>query len=342
MLNAILFWIRFVILVLGGHEQVALENAALRQQLAVFKRDVKRPKLRRWDRLFWIGLRAIWKDWKSALVIVRPETVISWQQRRFKRYWWRLSQSKGPGRPRVSSEIRTLISNMAATNPFWGAPRVHGELLKLGYEISERTVSRLMPKNDKKPSQTWTTFLRNHVGQMVSIDFFTVATVRLHVLYVFVILAHDRRRVLHFNVTEHPTAVWAAQQIIEAFPEDRAPRYLLRDRDGIYGHCFRTRIEGMGIEQVRITARSPWQNCYVERAIGSIRRECLNHMIVLSEQHLRRILKSYFRYYHESRTHLSLSKDAPESRAIQANESERIVQIPQLGGLHHRYERRAA
>jgi putative transposase len=342
MLNAILFWIRFVILVLGGHQQVALENAALRQQLAVFKRDVKRPQLRRWDRLFWIGLRAIWKDWKSALVIVRPETVISWQQKRFKRYWWRLSQSKGPGRPRVSSEIRTLISNMAATNPFWGAPRVHGELLKLGYEISERTVSRLMPKNDKKPSQTWTTFLRNHVGQMVSIDFFTVATVRLHVLYVFVILAHDRRRVLHFNVTEHPTAVWAAQQIIEAFPEDRAPRYVLRDRDGIYGHCFTTRIEGMGIEQVRITARSPWQNCYVERAIGSIRRECLNHMIVLSEQHLRRILKSYFRYYHESRTHLSLSKDAPESRAIQANELERIVQIPQLGGLHHRYERRAA
>ena len=342
MLNAILFWIRFVILVLGGHQQVALENAALRQQLAVFKRDVKRPKLRSWDRLFWIGLRAIWKDWKSALVIVRPETVISWQQKRFKRYWWRLSQSKGPGRPRVSSEIRTLISNMAAANPLWGAPRVHGELLKLGYEISERTVSRLMPKNDKKPSQTWTTFLRNHVGQMVSIDFFTVATVRLHVLYVFVILAHDRRRVLHFNVTEHPTAVWAAQQIIEAFPEDGAPRYLLRDRDGIYGHCFTTRIEGMGIEQVRITARSPWQNCYVERAIGSIRRECLNHMIVLSEQHLRRILKSYFRYYHESRTHLSLSKDAPESRAIQANELERIVQIPQLGGLHHRYERRAA
>ena len=342
MLNAILFWIRFVILVLGGHQQVALENAALRQQLAVFKRDVKRPQLRRWDRLFWIGLRAIWKDWKSALVIVRPETVISWQQKRFKRYWWRLSQSKGPGRPRVSSEIRTLISNMAATNPFWGAPRVHGELLKLGYEISERTVSRLMPKNDKKPSQTWTTFLRNHVGQMVSIDFFTVATVRLHVLYVFVILAHDRRRVLHFNVTEHPTAVWAAQQIIEAFPEDGAPRYLLRDRDGIYGHCFTTRIEGMGIEQVRITARSPWQNCYVERAIGSIRRECLNHMIVLSEQHLRRILKSYFRYYHESRTHLSLSKDAPESRVIQANKLERIVQIPQLGGLHHRYERRAA
>jgi len=177
---------------------------------------------------------------------------------------------------------------------------------------------------------------------MASIDFFTVATIRLHVLYVFVVLAHDRRRVLHFNVTEHPTAVWAAQQIIEAFPEDRAPRYLLRDRDGIYGHYFRSRIEGMGIEQVRITARSPWQNCYAERMIGSIRRECLNHVIAINDRHLRRILKDYFHYYHGSRTHLALDKDAPEPRAIQPNKLERIVAVPQVGGLHHRYERLAA
>jgi putative transposase len=177
MLNAILLWIRFVILVLGGHQQVALENAALRQQLAVFKRNVKRAKLRGRERLFWIGLSMIWKDWKSALVIVRPETVIAWQQKRFKQYWWRLSQPKGPGRPRVSSAIRKLIRTMAAANPLWGAPRVHGELVKLGFQISERTVSRLMPKKGKKPSQTWTTFLRNHVGQIVSIDFFTVATI---------------------------------------------------------------------------------------------------------------------------------------------------------------------
>jgi transposase InsO family protein len=174
------------------------------------------------------------------------------------------------------------------------------------------------------------------------VDFFTVPTIQLRVLYVFVVLAQDRRRLLHFNVTEHPTAVWAAQQIVEAFPEDSAPRYLIRDRDGIYGHSFTARVEGMGIEQVLITAQSPWQNCYVERLIGSIRRECLNHVVVINDRHLRRILKSYFRYYHQSRTHLSLDKDAPDLRKVEQRESGRIVQVPEVGGLHHRYERRAA
>jgi hypothetical protein len=184
------------------------------------------------------------------------------------------------------------------------------------------------------------TFLRNHVGQVVSIDFFTVPTIQLGVLFVLIVLAHDRRRILHFNVTQHPTAVWAAQQIIEAFPEDRAGRFMVRDRDGIYGDSFRSRVEGMGIEEILIAPRSPWQNCYVERLIGSVRRECLNHVIVFNDNHLRRLLKDYFRYYHESRTHLSLNKDAPECRAVQSNKSERIIQIPQVGGLHHRYERR--
>jgi hypothetical protein len=186
------------------------------------------------------------------------------------------------------------------------------------------------------------TFLRNHVGQMVSVDFFTIATIRLRVLYVFIVLAHDRRRVIHFNMTEHPTVAWAAQQIIEAFPEDLAPRFMVRDHDGIYGEIFRSRVEGMGIEEICIAPWSPWQNCYVERLIGSIRRECLNHVIVLNDNHLRRLLESYFRYYHESRTHLSLDKDAPGCRATQSNKSGRIVQIPQVGGLHYRYERRAA
>jgi len=342
MLNAIFVGIRFVMLVLGGHRYVALENAALRQQLAVFKRDIKRPKLHRRDRLFWIGLRTIWKNWKSALVIVRPETVISWQRKRFKRYWWRLSQAKGPGRPPMSSEIRKLVRIMAAANPFWGAPRIHGELLKLGFEISERTIFRLMPKPRKGPSQTWKTFLSNHIGQLVSIDFFTVPTLQLRLLFVFVVLAHQRRRVLHFNVTEHPTAEWTAQQIIEAFPEDIAPRYLIRDRDGVYGSQFRNRIQGMGIQEVLTAARSPWQNPFAERLIGSIRRECLNHVVVINATHLRRILKGYFRYYHEVRTHLALDKDTPVSRPIQPNGRERIVAIPQVGGLHHRYERRVA
>src|SRR5215831_11176889 len=269
--------IRFLILVLSDHK-VALENIALRHQLAVFTREKKRPGLRNRDRLFWITLQSLWKDGRSALVFVQPETVPGWQRKRFKRYWRRLSQSKGPGRPRVDSEIRKLVRTMAGANPIWGAPRIHGELLKLGFEISERTVSRLMPK-DRKPTQTWMTFVRNHVGQLVSIDFFTVATIRLRVLYVFIVLAHDRRRVIHFNITEHPTAVWAAQQIIEAFPEDRGPRFMIRDRDGIYGESFTSRVAGMSIEEIRIAPRSPWQNCYVERVIGSIRCECLNHRV---------------------------------------------------------------
>jgi transposase InsO family protein len=229
---------------------------------------------------------------------------------------------------------------MATANITWGAPRIHGELLKLGFEISERTVSRLMPKQRKNPSQTWKTFLTNHVSHLVSIDFFTVSTVHLKVLFVFVVLAHERRRVVHFNVTEHPTAEWTAQQIIEAFPEDTAPRYLIRDRDGVYGSHFRNRMQGMGIQQVLTAARSPWQNPFAERLIGSIRRECLNHIIVLGERHLRWTLKRYVRYYVDSRSHLSLEKDSPNSRPVQS--VGQIIAIPQVGGLHHRYERRAA
>ena len=233
------------------------------------------------------------------------------------------------------------MKTLAEANLGWGAPRIHGELLKLGIEISERTISRLMPKRSTAPSQTWRTFLDNHLRDLMSIDFFTVPTARLRVLFVFIVLSHERRRLIHFNITEHPTAAWTAQQMIEAFPEDKTPRYLVRDRDGIYGEYFQNRVQGMGIQEVRTAPRSPWQNPYAERVIGSIRRECLNHVIVFSDKHLRRILKSYFRYYHESRTHLSLDKDAPESRRIQANKLERIFQIPQVGGLHHR-ERRAA
>ena len=231
---------------------------------------------------------------------------------------------------------------MAAANVTWGAPRIHGELLKLGFEMSERTVSRLMPKRCKNPSQTWKTFLTNHVGPLVSIDFFTVSTLQLKVLFIFVVVAHERRRVLHFNVTDHPTAEWTAQQIIEAFGGDTTCRYLIRDRDGVYGSYFRDRVQGMGIQEVVTAARSPWQNPFAERLIGSIRRECLNHIVVLGERHLKWILKRYFLYYLDSRTHLSLEKDAPNPRIIQSPALRHIVQIPEVGGLHHRYERRAA
>ena len=230
----------------------------------------------------------------------------------------------------------------AVANPLWGAPRNHGEFLKLGIDIAERTVSRLTPKRRKSPSQTWKAFLENHVKELVSIDFFAVPTARFRVLFVLVVLAHHRKRVVHFDVTENPTAAWTAQQIVEAFPEDAVPRYLLRDRDKICGQYFRDRLRGMGMEEVMIAPQSPWQNAFAERLVGSIRRECLDHGIVLGEKHLRSILKGYFDYYEHSRTHLSLGKDAPLPRLMEPPELGNVVQLPQVGGLHHRYERWAA
>jgi putative transposase len=231
---------------------------------------------------------------------------------------------------------------MSLANPRWGAPRIHGELLKIGFELSQATVAKYMVRSRKPPSQTWRTFLRNHAKDIVGADFFVVPTAFFQVLFVFVILSHDRRRPVHFVVTEHPTAEWVARQLLEAFPWDSAPRYLLRDRDGSYGEKFGEAANWLGIREVLTAPQSPWQNAYVERLIGSIRRECLDHVIVLNEAGLRRVLKSYFDYYERSRTHLSLGKDTPISRPIQLAAMGRVVEIPQVGGLHHRYERVAA
>jgi putative transposase len=302
----------------------------------------KRPKLTAADRLFWICLSRLWRDWRSALAIVKPETVVAWHRSGFRLFWTWKVRGGLPGRPVISPEVRDLIRKMCRENPLWGAPRIHGELFKLGINIAESSVSKYMVRRNKPPSQTWRTFLENHAQQLVSIDFFTVPTIRFQVLYVFLVLAHDRRRILHFNVTAHPTAEWTGQQLREAFPFAQLPRYLLRDRDAIFGHEFREQVRDMGICEVLSAARSPWQRAYVERVIGSIRRECLDHMIVLHESSLRRTLKSYFEYYHRSRTHLSLGKDPPEPRAIQPPEMGSVVSVPQVGGLHHRYERRAA
>jgi transposase InsO family protein len=319
-----------------------LENLALRQQLAVYKRTASRPRLRRSERLFWVCLSRVWAGWRRPLLIVTPETILRWQRRRFREHWTKLSGRPKGGRPPVSAEITALVRTMAAANPVWGAPRIHGELLKLGIDVAERTVSRLMPKRRPQPSQTWRTFLAHHVRDLVAIDFFTVPTARLRVLFVFVVLAHHRRRVVHFNVTEHPTAAWTAQQIVDAFPDESAPAYLLRDRDRVYGQPFRHRVKGMGIEEVLTAPHSPWQNPFAERLIGSIRRECLNHVLVLGERHLHRILTCYFAYYHQARTHLALDKDAPDRRPITRPAEGKIVQLPEVGGLHHRYLRHAA
>jgi transposase InsO family protein len=215
-------------------------------------------------------------------------------------------------------------------------------LLKLGIEISQAAVSKYMVRHRKPPSPSWRAFLNNHVKDLVSIDFFTVPTVTFNVLFVFVVMAHDRRRLVHFNVTDSPGAEWTAQQIVEAFPWDTAPRYLLRDRDGIYGQEFTTRVKHMGIKEVKTAPRSPWQSRYVERLIGTLRRDCIDHVIVLGDKHLRRILHDYLGYYHKCRTHLSLGKDAPEPRRVEPPDQGNIVEIPMVGGLHHRYRRLAA
>lgn len=242
----------------------------------------------------------------------------------------------------VPQDVRELIRTMSRENAIWGAPRIHGELLKLGIDIGETSVSKYMIRRRRPPSQTWRTFLENHAKSLVSVDFLTVPTIRFQILYVFLVLAHDRRRILHFAVTAHPTAEWTVQQLREAFPWDTAPRYLLRDRDRIFGQDFSHQVKAMGIKQVLSAPRSPWQRAYVERVIGTIRRECLDHVIVFDERSLCRHLRDFLDYYHRSRTHLGLEKDAPESRSIQSAEAGRVISIPEVGGLHHRYERRAA
>ena len=341
MLDIVIALIDTLASALGSRKDLALENLALRQQFAVAKRHMRRSELKDCDRIFWIVLARCWARWRDVLFVVKPDTVVRWHRLGF-RYYWRKKSKPKSGRPQIASELRDLIHKMSAANPLWGAPKIHGELLKLGIEVSEATVSRYMPRRKTRPSQTWKTFLDNHLRDLASIDFFTVPTATFRVLYVFLVLSHDRRRVVHFNVTANPTSEWTGRQILEAFPWDTAPKYLLRDRDGIYGEAFLSAAKSVGVEELRSAPRSPWQNPFVERIIGSIRRECTDHVIVLNERHLQRILTAYFDYYHRARTHLSLAKDAPETRSVELPENGEIRAVPQVGGLHHRYTRTAA
>jgi hypothetical protein len=320
---------------------VELENLALRHQLHVLRRQRPgRPRLFTIDRLLWVLLYRLWPRCLEAMVLVKPATVIQWHRQGFRLFWrWR-SRS---GRPSAEREIRDLIRQMSGANPLWGAPRIHGELLKLGIEIGQATVAKYMVRRrGTPPSQNWRTFLRNHAEGIASIDMFVVASVSFRLLYVMIILAHDRRSIVITAVTEHPTAAWLSRQLTEAFPWNTAPRYLLRDRDASYGSYFCNRVEAMGITEVITAPRSPWQNAYVERVIGSIRRESLDHVVIFNERHLRRVLSSYVDYYQRTRTHLSLDKDCPDSRPIQHRSVGTVVAIPKVGGLHHRYERIAA
>jgi transposase InsO family protein len=317
-----------------------LENLALRHQLHVLRRPRPgRPRLFTIDRWLWVWLYRLWPHCLDALVLVKPATVVQWHRRGFRLYWrWR-SRS---GRPSVDREIRDLIRQMSSANPLWGAPRIHGELLKLGIEISQATVAKYMVRRRRGSSPTWRSFLRNHAEGIAAIDMFIVASASFQLLYVMIILAHDRRSIVHTAVTEHPTAAWLSRQLTEAFPWDTAPRYLLRDRDASNGSDFCRRAKAMGITEVVTAPRSPWQNAYAERVIGSIRRECLDHIVIFNQRHLRRVLSLYVDYYQRTRTHLSLGKDCPESRPMMPRRIGKVVAIPKVGGLHHRYERLAA
>jgi transposase InsO family protein len=313
------------------------EILVLRQQLLVLSRNAqKRALLRNIDRLILVWLCRVFPSLLDAVVIVKPETMLRWHRRGFRAYWRWKSWRRG-GRPRIDRELRALIRRMSRENPLWGAPRIHGELLMLGIDASESTVGRYMIHIGRPRSQGWKTFLRNQAAGISSIDLFVVRTISFKLLYGLVILRHTRRRLARVAVTSNPTAEWIAGQVTEAFPWNEAPRHLIRDRDGAFGPAYTRRIRAMGIRDHPIAARSPWQNGHVERLIGSTRRECVDHLIVLGEAHLRRSLKAYAAYYNEVRTHLSLSKDAPKFRRVQSLGS--VAALPLLGGLHHQYVR---
>jgi transposase InsO family protein len=320
-----------------SRRRLEAENLFLRHQLNIaLRRRPPRLRLRGSDRTLLVWMTRLWPSLLGLARVVEPATILRWHRAGFRLYWRWKSHGRA-GRPRIERELRDLIRRMSRENPLWGAPRIHGELLKLGFEVAESTVSKYMIRRRGPPSQSWRTFLRNHAGAIVAIDLCVVPTVSFECLFALVVVGHRRRRLLWFAVTPHPTAEWLARQIVEAFPWNTAPAYLVRDNDGAYGQTFRRRVRAMGIRDRPISPRSPWQNPYAERLIGTLRRDCLDHVLIFGVKHLRRILASYSRYYNETRTHLSLDKDAPLGRAVQRHGA--IVAVPILSGLHHCYAR---
>ncbi|HYO81729.1 MAG TPA: integrase core domain-containing protein, partial [Bryobacteraceae bacterium] len=299
-----------------------------------------RPRLTSFDRLFWIALRRVWSGWTGALLIVRPDTVVAWHRAEFRWYWhWR--SGRRPGRPVISHEVRDLIRRLAHDNPGWGAPKIRGELLKLGFEVSERSISRYLKCVQRRgdPGKSWLTFLRNHREMIIALDFFTVPTVTFRQLYCFFVIEHGRRRMLHFNVTSKPTSEWVLQELREAFPEAGPYRYVILDRDSRFNADVITFLRCTGLKAKRTSVQAPWQNGIAERWIGSCRREVLDHIIALNEGHLRRLLREYVVYYHDDRIHDSLAKDTPKRRPTEHRPSPltRVAASERLGGLHHRY-----
>jgi len=332
----VLFCLRFF----KSRIQLQLEIVFLRKQLEILARTSAKPRLTPSDRFFFSILTGIFSAWKGSLLIIKPETVIRWHRQGFRLYW-RWKSRSALGRPKIPQAQINLIKQMASENPLWGAPRIHGEILKLGFDISEATVQRYMPrKRQRTTRQRWKTFLKNHSAETISLDFFVVPTITFKLLHVLVFLSHDRRKIIHFNVTDHPTSERTTQQLRNAFCDEEPPKFLIRDRDGKFGEVFSNCVSALGIRPILTAYRSPWQNGHVERVIGSIRRECLDHMIIANESHLRKSLKRYFHYYNTQRTHLGVNKDSPEPRQVQAEGG--IDKVTVANGLHHFYFRKAA
>ena len=332
----VLFCLRFF----KSRIQLQLEIVFLRKQLEILARTSTKPRLKPSDRFFFSILTDVFGSWKETLLIIKPETVIRWHRQGFRLYW-RWKSRSALGRPRIPQAQIDLIKQMSHDNPLWGAPRIHGEMLKLGFDISEATVQRYMPRKPQRTTrQRWKTFLKNHSAGIISLDFFVVPPITFKLLHVLVFLSHDRRKIIHFNVTDHPTSEWATQQLRNAFSDEEPLKFLIRDRDSKFGEAFTHSVKALGIRPILTAYRTPWQNGAVERLIGSIRRECLDQLIILNESHLRKSLERYFHYYHHQRTHLGLNKDSPEPRQVQADGE--IERVAVANGLHHYYFRKAA
>jgi len=347
------FFLRIIVLMQSlrclfySWSELLLENAALRQQLAALKKENPKPKLSRFDRIFWVLLSRLWNKWQDALIFVEPETVVNWHRKGFKLYWKLISQRRrNKGRQPIDNKIKMLIRRMANDNPGWGAPRIHGELLKLGFDVGERSVSRYLAKIRPEPPgnklNKWMTFLSNQgkgIG-IAAMDFFVVPTLFFKRLYCFFIIEHHRRMILHFNVTSHPTAQWVCHQLQKAFSSlERTTKCIILDNDKIFAECVTRTMESLGIMPVRTSIRSPWQNGIAERWIGSCRRELLDYVIILNQNHLYSLLSEYIEYYSQDRTHYHLDKDPPVSRPVQKKESDndKVIALPRVGGLHHKY-----
>ena len=328
-----------VLALLRSRKDQAIVELALRQQLAVYVQQRRRSRLSPFDRTFWVALSSLWPRWKNALVIVSPDTVVRWHRNGFRRYWRSISMP-GPG----SEETMALLVRMATEN-CWRARKIQAELMKLGIRVSLATVSRYVPKTKPDPTQQqrWMTFLRNHKDVISGMDFFVVPTVRFRLLYVWFAIDHGRRRILHFNVTENPTASWVIQQLRETFPDEPTHRFLIYDNDAIFSPAVTSAIKSFEVDPKRTAFRSPWQNGTAERVVGSVRRELLDHVVVLNEDHLRRLLREYVDYYNAERVHTSIG-DAPVGRPVESRPSDRakVVGLPRVGGLHHRYRWREA